>query len=600
MRILIVHLSDVHITGSNDLVLSRSKAIIDAVKNIDYTLDCCAIVVSGDLTYAGSEDQYLLFMEFLEEISKGLQASLQSNGANNNVPVYIVTVPGNHDCTFEGAPAARDMVIEGVLKETSQVKEPSVVQACLGVQGNFFQVQKAVASNGLVDGGTGYDNRLYYEYRFTLKGQGICFLCCNTAWLSRLHETQGKLFFPPSAIPERIKDSVLSVAVFHHTYNWLEPLNWRAFRKRIEAVTDLILTGHEHDATRRSHDGGKGERNLYLEGGALQDPEDLTASAFNAIVLDTNTRKQKFVQLAWDGELYVPAGVTIAGAEGAGLSWEDFQGNILRQRGRFELSNEMKQFLDDPGVSLVHREHETLKLSDIFIFPDLREVNYVKEGVLPVFRGETLRDLIRTMPRLLITGDSQAGKTSLTKMLFRQLFDSDYIPVLMNGSKRPPTDDRLYGYIDDLFVTQYEAEALASYRQLDRERRVLIVDDYHKLPLGSLKRMKFLETLGKFSGHIVLFSHDLVTLNDIENISSDKDSHLIFTRYCIQQFGYSRRNSMVEKWLLLNADADKDSASFAHQLFQINGVLNTLFGKNFVPSFPVYWPAAGLVDTPLR
>jgi hypothetical protein len=53
--------------------------------------------------------------------------------------------------------------------------------------------------------------------------------------------------------------------VIHHPYNWFNADNAREIRAELENQSDLILTGHEHDAgafTKTTYDG---EHNEYLE-----------------------------------------------------------------------------------------------------------------------------------------------------------------------------------------------------------------------------------------------------------------------------------------------------------------------------------------------
>ena len=38
MKLMLVHLSDIHFTGQEDVVSSRYTLIVDAVKNLDYSL----------------------------------------------------------------------------------------------------------------------------------------------------------------------------------------------------------------------------------------------------------------------------------------------------------------------------------------------------------------------------------------------------------------------------------------------------------------------------------------------------------------------------------------------------------------------------------
>ena len=58
--------------------------------------------------------------------------------------------------------------------------------------------------------------------------------------------------------------------------------------------------------------------------------------------------------------------------------------------------------------------------------------------------------------------------------------------------------------------------------------------------------------------------------------------------YRIQPFGYVGRNKLVERWMLLGESADPTDTAFAKQLQHTTDTLNTLIGKNYVPSYPVY------------
>lgn len=505
--------------------------------------------------------------------------------------MYFVAVPGNHDCDFDRIGAARDMILDGVLKDPNSALDPSIVQVCTQVQEPFYEFLNANAHESRLDASaldTLYDHKLYYEYRFSAQGDILRFMCCNTPWLSRLREIPGQLYFPADAIPSITTEPSLSIAMFHHPYPWLEPNNRRSFQKRVEEVADIVLTGHEHEATRKTQQGDKGERNTYIEGGALHDAEYFSNSVFNAFIIDTETKKQKFTRLVWDVERYSPSVSFLQGKDGAGLAWEELQINRLRQGPRFDLSVKALSMLDDAGVYLTHRHRGILKLSDIYVFPDLRDTSFAKDTQPSVVRGEHILDLVARKPHLLLTGDTQCGKTSLAKMLFWRLHDGGEVPLLFPSDRRPPTDDSLFGYLEDIFSEQYDATALTAYRQMDRTRRLIIIDDYHKLPLSASTKKKFMANLARFAGRIILIANDAVLLEALAAREEPASSLPTFSQYRIQPFGHLRRNRLIEKWLLLNSEADTDGTTFAHQLTIITRQLDTLIGKNFVPAYPIY------------
>ena len=400
-------------------------------------MDLCIVAITGDLTYSGKEDQYALAWGFLQKLQTDLIAKLSCRTPGERVPVYFVAVPGNHDCDFDRIGAARDMILDGVLKDPNTALDSSIVQVCTQVQEPFYEFLNANAHESRLEASavdTQYDHKLYYEYRFSAQGHIVRFMCCNTSWLSRLREIPGQLYFPADAIPSITIEPSLSIAMFHHPYPWLEPNNRRSFQKRVEEVADIVLTGHEHEATRKTQQGDKGERNTYIVGGALHDAEYFSGSVFNAFIFDTDTKKQKFTRLVWDVERYSPSVSFPQGKDGAGLAWEELQINCLRQGPRFDLSVKALSMLDDAGVYLTHRHRGVLKLSDVYVFPDLRDTSFAKDTQPSVVRGDHILDLVARKPHLLLTGDTQCGKTSLAKMLFWRLHDGGDVPILYRAT----------------------------------------------------------------------------------------------------------------------------------------------------------------------
>jgi hypothetical protein len=50
VKVLLLHLSDIHIKTGEDVVLSRGDKIVDAVKNLEAGPDAIVCVISGDVT----------------------------------------------------------------------------------------------------------------------------------------------------------------------------------------------------------------------------------------------------------------------------------------------------------------------------------------------------------------------------------------------------------------------------------------------------------------------------------------------------------------------------------------------------------------------
>lgn len=237
MKILLVHLSDIHVKRDDDHVLGKAGKIANAVRNLEHDLAACFLVVSGDSAFSGAEGQYWDVLGMLQELRESLISYLRTD-----VEVRFVVVPGNHDCDFKAANEVRGTLVDAVEREAVAVPKESLVTTCTAVQDTFFEYKEQLDEEQEANG-----DRLYYEYRFEVGGRKVLFRCYNTAWLSRLHEKQGQLLYPVEAAAEKVQGFDLTVTVFHHPYNWLQHENARVQEARRGGVRR-----HTHRARARA------------------------------------------------------------------------------------------------------------------------------------------------------------------------------------------------------------------------------------------------------------------------------------------------------------------------------------------------------------
>ena len=571
MRVLVVHLSDLHIRSSEDPVLQRGPAIVAAVRNLDDSLDAALLVVSGDVAFSGASDELAEGYVLLDGIAEELRGALIGPSP---VPVYTVAVPGNHDCDFSRSGRLRDLVVTSALTDPEISLDAAQLEVCLAPQQPFYE-EFLPGFAPLQQTASGpYDPRLYYEYIFEVPGGGaIEVRCANTAWLSQLNEGQGDLAFPAEAFQSNTQGAAVALTVFHHPYNWLESTQAKALRRAVESVSDVILTGHEHDGDYRMVRGRSGERSQYLEADALQ-TDDPAQSAFHALVLDTDARQQRMVTVRWDGTRYAPDD---------DRDWEAFQVNRLRRRDAFQLSSEHEAFLDDPGVELRHPVAGGLALSDVFVTPDLRRINASAVNLDTRIRGHKAFDELRAGARVLVTGDTQSGKTSFAKWLFRRYHDEGLVPVYIDPRGETLRPGRgLQRRVRSAFVNQYGPDLTDGYDQLAPEQRVVLVDDFHRATCDPT-RHSVLDALSKHAAHVFLFAHDLTT-DLAEMVGPSALSQ--FDQYRLLPFGHVQRNDLVERWIGLDRAETLETA--AQRLDRLSVMLNGVFGKGYVPAYPVF------------
>ena len=579
MKVLLLHLSDIHIHTVDDIVLTRVSKIVDAVKNLDSDVQAVVCVLSGDITNSGSEDQFLLAMNFVSELKSKLQQHLPKEAT-----VSFVAVPGNHDCDFSETSDAREVLLEAVRKTPERLIDTSFADICLAPQRRFFEFIGAIDLLKQVPNDS-RDRRLYSEYRLEQEGSVVTFCCCNTAALSQLHEQPGSLIFPHEIIPKLKVSADVSVGVLHHPYNWIKPDYMHKFRDRLESITDFIITGHEHTIDKR-RGGGRGNVNTYLEGGVLQTSGDPAQSEFYSVLIDTVAKKQRIIGFAWKGTCYEP--LNCEDPQQYHL-WEDFTQNRFRVSQTFQLQPHFISYLDDPELTLTHHVQGQLRLSDIYVFPDLKRVNLAGERTTKIVRGESVPDFITQNPCLFIIGDDVSGKTSLAKRLFHHLRGIGDVPVLIDASRVSLSLNNTQEEIEASFLKSYQQTALENYRQLDRANRVLSIDNYHRLKLSPRGKVDLIHKLRQHSFRLVVLAHDLeVTVQDFSEAGDIVTGELPFAYYAILPFSLLRRNRLVEKWLLLSATATNDTTQFVRNLERLTRTIDTIVGKNYVPAYPAY------------
>lgn len=273
MKAIIIHLSDVHLREGNNECLPKFAHIATALQNEELNLDAIAVVVSGDIAYSGSGPEYKIANTCLTRLAEDLRTRMKTDN------LRFVFVPGNHDCDFSSKDTVREIVIEGV--RSGKAADAKMIECCCAVQSQFNSFRDGFPT-GKPDN---VHSILHWDYRIAHGNYSIRFNCYNTAWMSVLHEKQGGLHMPDAMFDHSFAnerdDYVLSV--FHHPYNWMPAGSYRRFRTLVEESSDMILTGHEHEADHYHKYSFTGEVNEYLEGAVFQEHGRDDRAGFHAV-----------------------------------------------------------------------------------------------------------------------------------------------------------------------------------------------------------------------------------------------------------------------------------------------------------------------------
>jgi predicted MPP superfamily phosphohydrolase len=569
MRIAIIQLSDIHIRYSTDVVLGRATKIAAAAKSVVPNPEAYFLGIIGDVAFSGTVEQYELALEFLER----LKGELLTAGK----PVHIFLVPGNHDLDFTLEPDTRPVLLQSVREKVYEInRKGEMVRQILSTQQHFFEFESKLLGSDIRP----IPQQLANLQLFKVGGKAIFISCYNTAWVSTNPEVPGQLVFPVDTESTPPSATDLAISVFHHPYNWLEPENARLFRHQIETSSDVVLTGHEHESSIYVKVDSSGVATQYIEGSVLQESSN-GRSAFNVVLLDNIQCTYEAFTCEWNGELYNPSGSRA----------NQFIRNKLLCTSVFRNNDSFFNFLNDPGLPILHPHKRDVKLDDLYVYPSLTRKNPDRSfELLSVVESPDILEHVRKTPYLLIAGDDTIGKTSFCKKLYRDLHAAgDLIPILMSGDDfGGVTESAVRKSVRHAITEQYDEYSVERYFQLDRAQRVLIIDDWHRVKYASKGRDAISGHLKALFGKIVCLTNRLYALDELAEPGAVKTAFADSELCEIRAFGRRLTGRLIEKWHSLGREYSVDAKDYHYAVALSENKIAAVIGSGILPTYPIF------------
>ena len=205
-------------------------------------------------------------------------------------------------------------------------------------------------------------------------------------------------------------------------------------------------------------------------------------------------------------------------------------------------------------------------------------------------RGDEVCDFLSSQQRVLITGDCNSGKTSLAKIIYVELKRrKGFVPILLPGSKlNGLKKDGLFKLCREVFVAEYSSPDKQRYEQLDRAQRVIIIDDVHKANLTRRAKAELVEAAIAFAGLVIIFADDLFMVEELSpGNATGVDPFRDFERCSIMELGFRLRAQLISKWHHIGYEYVRPPDDMQHTLATRERLINTLIGKNLLPSYPL-------------
>ena len=569
-KLMILHLSDIHIHSATDAILGRVDKIASTTFQHLPEIQTLLIVISGDISYSGAEKEFGLAVTFIDN----LKAKILKQMSHLTIEVFVC--PGNHDCDFSGHDETREAVLARIRTLGGSDPSPSLINTATAVQDQFFEFRDKTSIHKWSE-----DNRLAWKTSISVEGKQVGVRCLNIAWMSELKERQGTLVYPPSAVtPFKLnKDADLAITILHHPFNWLGQSTYRAFQTIVRRESHLIFTGHEHFQNVGESSDLRSSPTVSIEGGVLFESKAPDFSTFNTVVVDLGTKQYMTELYSWNGTRYI--------ADVENEAWGSLRPLPVKGSPTYELNSEFATTLIDPGANFSHSAKKSLVIDDIFVWPDLRFLDDpapVKKQV----SGAYLEDVGNLNSGIFIRGDEKSGKSTLLRRYFSSYYGRGYLPLYFRGSwftnvhQTEPLKALKFA-----LDRQYRKSDRSAWLQEPKDQRVLLLDDIDGCTLAPEVLSRCLEGLfGYFSG-VIVTAKDSAAAMDLLSIERVEALHQ-FAQYEVREFGHKKRFELVCKWAEIGGHQEDSPGKWMATIDNWEKDLTTAVGRQFVPSVPIF------------
>jgi predicted phosphodiesterase len=690
MKLKILHLSDFHFKTDNvsqDIVLSSLSKQIQTICNTEDKPNM--LIITGDIAFSGKTEEYLLAKEFINKVAQYCNINIDN----------IFIIPGNHDVD-------RKKIGKGQIDWWYNFKDDSALIDVLSSDQSFPIIKSKTDAyyeflKEFMSGKTeiGKYGEYVTQLPFGNGGLSLKIIGLNSSIFCGYDgDDQKKLAL---GLPQVTKCgdqidnlSEIIITCVHHPFDCFHTCEKPSLAV-IQRFSDIILSGHVHEANNSFHQGGNTGDTIFITSGSAYEYRT-TQNGFNIIEIDSDTLKgnvifykyisaehnwirNKDINHANDGvfPFEIKKGTNIKKQESMidpeisvdnnstymfvlngkfdeldrekfkafethlKTLFKDVNGTIVKVEKSsikiyFETSNEItsemqselkkiygldllefkktndnlkndksvfhwkttlkpeySKTLENPGASFTHsRAEDDLTLKDLYVSPNLKIISLgenVKDKIDKVVGADkALTKVTGTPMKIVIYGADSSGKSTLMRWWYDKYYELGYIPVLIEGNSiKDISIDKIKKLVEHEIKNQYNGVFQGKLEEFEQDRIVLLIDDFHKIRFSKSKfKTNLISNIDQSFSNVIITGNDLM---QFESYSSKSGGNVLedFHKYSITEFGPKLRYELIKKWNEIGMD-QLDSNELIRLNNETESHVESIIGKNFVPSFPLY------------
>ena len=445
MKLLILHLSDMHFQSKGNYKKENIEAIIGTLQSSIADIQHILIVVSGDCAFSGKKSESMQVYWFLIALKKAI-------GKRYNIDdIRFAIVPGNHDVDYDLGMMDRSR-LEIIEKKNSY---DSAIDSELKKQQQFYELAKRF--------GCYRKGGLIHQKTIEFGEKKVLLNLINTAIFSaKVDEDQGFHYLREEDIKKLFSqaDCDFVITVMHHPHHMF---NWRCKKELENAIysrSDLIYVGHEHYESAQKIEDGEASVRIYA-GGELCNKGDWSKSEFHVAVLDFDTRE------------YHTSNYKI----NSGVYEEGESRTKIISKNRY---NKLGLIVRSDFVDELNTDKYSIakSIQEYFVFPLLVEAYFVDEQIrLPkeIATMDAFMKMLSEEGKVIINGQSDSGKSILARAIFDEL-SKQKVTLFVKGRD---VTDKYERTIRDAFEDIYTKDRtlFEAFKQMRPSDKAIVIDD---------------------------------------------------------------------------------------------------------------------------
>lgn len=509
MKILFLHLSDLHIQDNTLSINATIPYIVNSLKELP-KFDEATIILSGDIVFSGQKHEYKHAKHFIGRLIYNIRKEFWNNEYKK---IEVIVVPGNHDISFPSKQRNRNEARKLSKDFNNTINEE------IKLQRNFFEFANfngCFINNKIVD--TKNVNYGNYEIQFNL---------INSALYSILNDENNDSdkdihILPCEYLNLIKKTNSTSMTVMHHNTDWFDWESKKNLEEIISKNSSILFVGHEHVPQMAFRTINGNYDCLFSKGGTFNEPS--LSDNFITILYDTNNQEFKTFSMELGNEVF---NVTQIDRKvlNVPLRYKDF---ILT-----------KAFLSKLDETLWGE----INPNAIFEFPYLRKS---KEDEFNDNKQITdYEDFVENMNNkdfCLLEGNELSGKSFLLKFLYKNSF-SNAVPLFIDAND-VIKNEKIENLIKRNFEQQYgdDKSLYSKYCQLNKEEKFIFVDNLDKIQ----KQQDFILKLKEKYGLIYATSKPTqYNIRDLILAKTNENKDIV--EFIIEPFYYEKRIKLIKK-----------------------------------------------------